>query len=57
MKYFKVDPDLGSGDFYADSVFITKDGAIGINCGGTVVVRRAREWIKLAWPDETALRA
>lgn len=49
-------PDLGTGDFYADSVFITENNAIGINCGGTVVVRRAREWISLAWPDEQRRR-
>lgn len=41
-------PDLGSGDYYADSVFVTKDGAIGINCGGTVVVLRPREWQRRA---------
>jgi len=36
------------GDFYADSIHVTKDGGIGINCGGTVIVMSAREWFALA---------
>ena len=40
--------DEGNGDYYADSVFITKEGALGINCGGFVHVRTIREWHRLA---------
>ena len=39
------------GDYYADSAFVTKDGAIGINAGGFVAVRRPEAWLDLAWPD------
>lgn len=40
--------DEGNGDYYADSIFITKEGALGINCGGSVHVRPIREWHLLA---------
>lgn len=36
------------GDYYADSVHVTAQGAIGINCGGYVYVKPLREWFKLA---------
>jgi hypothetical protein len=36
------------GDYYADSLFVTESGGIGINCGGTVIVRPLREWFRLA---------
>lgn len=32
------------GDFYSPSIHVTEDGAIGINVGGTVIVRRLDEW-------------
>ena len=32
------------GDYYADSVFVTKSGGIGISCGGKVYVRTPRKW-------------
>lgn len=35
------------GDYYADSIFVTKEGAIGINCGGHVIVKPVTEWHKL----------
>ena len=35
--------DLPS-DYYADSIHVTEQGGIGINCGGTVYVRTLREW-------------
>lgn len=41
-------PDEGNGSYYADSIFITKEGALGINCGGSVHVRPIREWHRLA---------
>jgi hypothetical protein len=41
-------PDEGNGSYYSDSIFITKDGALGINCGGSVYVRPIREWHRLA---------
>ena len=36
------------GDFYADSIHVTKDGAIGINVGGHVIVKSVQEWHALA---------
>lgn len=36
------------GDYYADSIHVTKRGNIGINCGGTVIVKPLREWHRLA---------
>ncbi len=36
------------GDFYADSLFVTKEGGIGMNCGGYVVVMPIRLWHALA---------
>jgi hypothetical protein len=41
-------PDEGNGSYYADSIFITKNGALGINCGGSVYVRPIRDWHMLA---------
>jgi len=32
------------GDYYADSIHVTEQGGIGINCGGHVLVRTLREW-------------
>lgn len=37
-------PDLGNGDYYADSVHVTQGGGIGMNVGGHVIVMRPREW-------------
>lgn len=34
------------GDFYADSIFVTQGNGIGINCGGSVIVRPVRDWFK-----------
>jgi hypothetical protein len=36
------------GDYYADSIHVTKGGGIGINCGGHVYVKPLREWHRLA---------
>jgi hypothetical protein len=36
------------GDYYADSIHVTKGGGIGINCGGYVYVKPLREWHRLA---------
>jgi hypothetical protein len=36
------------GDYYAPSIHVTEHGGIGINVGGTVVVRPIREWHALA---------
>lgn len=44
-------PDEGGGDFYADSMHITKEGALGINCGGRVIVRPIRDWFALPSPS------
>lgn len=48
-------PDEGGGSFYADSIFITKEGALGINCGGSVRVLPTREWHRLAGGAITVL--
>lgn len=47
-------PDEGGGDFYADSLHVTKEGSLGINCGGYVVVKPIREWHRLASPSHEA---
>lgn len=36
------------GDFYSDSIHVTKDGGIGINVGGHVIVMPLFEWHALA---------
>ena len=36
------------GDYYADSIFVTEGGGIGIDCGGTVFVLPVRRWHGLA---------
>lgn len=36
------------GDYYADSLFVTETGGIGINCGGFCFVKPIREWFELA---------
>jgi hypothetical protein len=35
-------------DYYADSIHVTQEGGIGINCGGTVFVKPVRAWHALA---------
>jgi hypothetical protein len=45
------------GDYYADSIHITKNGHIGIDCGGVVCVRSLREWHSLAMAEFELLRA
>lgn len=32
------------GDYYANSIHVTKEGRIGINCGGEVIVMSVGEW-------------
>ena len=44
-------PDEGAGNYYADSIFVTDSGGIGINCGGHVIVLSLREWHRLAQRD------
>jgi hypothetical protein len=36
------------GDAYADSMFVTACGSIGINVGGHVIVKPLRDWFSLA---------
>jgi len=36
------------GDFYADSIHVTKDGGIGINVSGHVIVMPLQKWHALA---------
>jgi hypothetical protein len=35
-------------DYYADSIHVTEQGGIGINCGGYVITLPVREWHRLA---------
>jgi hypothetical protein len=42
------EPDAGNGSFYSDSVFVTEGGAIGMNVGGSVIVKSIRAWHELA---------
>jgi len=35
-------------DYSLDTLHVTKDGALGINCGGYVIVKPIREWFRLA---------
>jgi hypothetical protein len=37
-----------SNDYYAYRVFVTEDGAIGMDVGGSVVVKSIREWHRAA---------
>jgi hypothetical protein len=39
-----------SPDYYSNSIHVTKDGGIGINVGGTVIVKSLAEWHSLANP-------
>lgn len=41
------------GDYYADSIFVTPDGGIGMNVRGFVIVKSIREWF-LAMKDREA---
>mgnify|MGYP006928376062 CR=1 FL=1 len=40
------------GDYYSDSIFVTKSGAVGINVGGLVIVKPLRGWYGLGLPDD-----
>ena len=35
------------GDYYADSIHVTKAGGIGLNVGGRVIVMSIQDWHKL----------
>lgn len=37
-----------AGDYYAPSIHVTEQGAIGISVGGTVYVKTLREWHAIA---------
>lgn len=37
-----------AGDAYADSIFVTKEGGIGMRCGGFVIVKPIRAWFECA---------
>jgi hypothetical protein len=36
------------GDFYSDSIHLTAEGMIGMNCGGRVVEMPIEQWVSLA---------
>ena len=40
-------------DYYSDSIFVTENGLIGINCAGSVIVLPVRQWHRLAKIKET----
>jgi hypothetical protein len=44
------------GDYYADSIHVTKGGGIGIDCGGSVIVMPLRKWHDMALRAEAAER-
>ena len=47
-----LEPDeTCAGDYYSPSIHVTKEGGIGINVGGYVIVKTLREWHALA-PQE-----
>lgn len=48
-------PDDGCGDYYSDSLHITAEGALGIDCDGYVVVKPIRTWHGLAKAHAAAL--
>lgn len=37
------------GDYYSPSIHVTEGGGIGINVGGTVIVRPVRDWHDTSW--------
>lgn len=39
-ELWRLDPD----DYYSPSIHVTESGGIGIDVGGTVIVRPAEEW-------------
>lgn len=45
------------GDFYADSIHVTAQGGIGIDCGGYVIVKPVRAWHALAKADSARVVA
>lgn len=51
QEYVNTDREIWrerEGDYYADSIHVTEQGGIGINCGGHVIVKPVREWHRLA---------
>ena len=44
------------GDYYSDALFVTIDGALGIDVGGTVFVKPLRKWQELE-AENAKLRA
>lgn len=36
------------GDYYSDSIHVTEQGGIGMNCGGHVIVMPIRKWCRVA---------
>lgn len=36
------------GDYYSDSLHVTATGGIGMNVGGSVIVKPLRQWFALA---------
>jgi len=41
------------GDFYAPSILVTQDGAIGLSVGGQVIVRSVEEWHRMGHDYKT----
>jgi len=54
QAYENTDKELWrerDGDYYADSIHVTKEGRISIDVGGQVFVKALREWHRLAVRD------
>jgi hypothetical protein len=45
------------GDYYSDAILVTEHGSIGINCGGNVICRTAKQWHELAVAEILAANA
>lgn len=43
-ELFREDTGEPAGSYYEHSIFVTKDGQIGMNVGGTVWTARIHEW-------------
>lgn len=43
-ELFREDTGDPAGSYYEDSVFVSKEGFIGMNVGGRVMVARIKDW-------------
>lgn len=45
------------GDYFSPSIFVTEKGAIGINVGGQVIIRRIERWHEIATTSSSVARS